>query len=132
MSEIVPLVADDTPFSDLISVLVASGDLFYDWDLAKDGISWSGNTRAVLGLQDVAGLRAGAVFLKRIHAEDLPHRMIAISRHVDHGSIIDCEYRVRCDDGSYTWVQERAIARFGSNGCAIHLTGIIRNINDHK
>ncbi len=132
MSEILPLIADDTPFPDLISVLVASGDLFYDWDLAEDGITWSGNTHAVLGLQDAAGLRAGASYLKRIHVEDLPHRMIAISRHVDHGSIIDCEYRVRGDDGVYIWVQERAIARFGPNRQAIHLTGVIRNINDRK
>ncbi|MHA1567716.1 MAG: putative bifunctional diguanylate cyclase/phosphodiesterase [Alphaproteobacteria bacterium] len=132
MSEILPLIADDTPFPDLISVLVASGDLFYDWDLAKDEISWSGNTRAVLGLQDATGLRAGAAYLKRVHVEDLPHRMIAISRHVDHGSVIDCEYRILGNDDVYLWVQERAIARFGANGCAIHLTGVIRSINDRK
>ena len=132
MSEILPLVADDTPFPDLISVLVASGDLFYDWDLIDDRISWSGNTRAVLGLQDGAALRAGAAFLKRIHVEDLPHRMIALARHVEHGSNIDCEYRIRGDDNDYIWVQERAVARFGPNGRAIHLTGIIRNISDRK
>ncbi len=132
MSEILPLVADDTPFPDLISVLVASGDLFYDWNLIDDRISWSGNTRAVLGLQDGAALRAGAAFLKRIHVEDLPHRMIALARHVEHGSNIDCEYRIRGDDDDTIWVQERAVARFGPNGRAIHLTGIIRNISERK
>ncbi len=132
MSEVLPLIADDTSFPDLISVLVASGDLFYDWDLVEDKITWSGNTAAVLGLQDGAAFRAGAAFLKRVHAEDLPHRMIAISRHVEHGSAIDCEYRVRGDNDGFLWVQERAIARFGPSGRAIQLTGIIRNIADRK
>ena len=50
MSEIIPLVADETPLPDLFSVLVASGDLFFDWDLVEDRLTWSGPTDDVLHL----------------------------------------------------------------------------------
>ena len=132
MSEIVPLVADETPLPDLVSVLVASGDVFFTWDLVEDRLAWSGQTDAVFGIRDGAVLRRGEAFLKRVHPEDLPHRMLAVSRHLDHGAAIDCEYRVRGDDGEFRWVSERAVARMSADGRATALTGVVRNISGHK
>lgn len=132
MSEIVPLVADETPLPDLLSVLVASGDLFFTWDLVEDRVAWSGQTDAVFGVLDGTTLCRGETFLKRVHPEDLPHRMLAVSRHLDHGALLDCEYRVRGDDGEFRWVNERAVSRLAPDGRATALTGVIRNINGHK
>ena len=132
MSEIVPLVADETPLPDLVSVLVASGDLFFTWDLVEDRMAWSGQTSAVVGVSDGAVLRRGEAFLKRVHPEDLPHRMLAVSRHLDHGAAIDCEYRVRGDDGEFRWINERTVARKAADGRAVTLTGVVRNVDGQK
>lgn len=132
MSKVLSLVAAAEPLPDLITALVETGDLFFEWDLGADGIEWTGLTKDVLGVADPGAVGTGDRFLKRLHPEDLPHRIIAQSRHLEHGVPLDCEYRVRGDRGEFHWVQERAVARRGSAGVATMLSGVIRNINDRK
>ena len=38
--------------SDLVSVLVSSGDLFYEWDLVADALTWVGQIGDVIGIFD--------------------------------------------------------------------------------
>ena len=94
--------------SDLVSVLVSSGDLFYEWDLVGDAVSWIGKTAEVVGITDAGAIGKGSAFLQRIHPEDLPTRMVALSRHIESNEVFDVEYRVRRDDGQFSWVRERA------------------------
>ena len=118
--------------SDLVSVLVSSGDLFYEWDLVADGLSWVGQTNDVIGIADVDSITDGNTFLQRIHPEDLPRRMIALSQHVESSRTFDVEYRVRRDDGQFAWIQERAVAASDADGTPLRLTGIVRDISQQK
>ncbi len=118
--------------SDLVSVLVSSGDLFYEWDLVADGLSWVGQTKDVIGIADVSRIANGSTYLQRIHPEDLPRRMVALSQHVENNRSFDVEYRVRRDDGQFAWIQERAVAASDANGKPLRLTGIVRDISEHK
>lgn len=118
--------------SDLVSVLVSSGDLFYEWDLTADGLAWVGETDKVIGVADATSIVAGSAFLQRIHPEDLPRRMIALAQHFENSAAFDVEYRLRRDDGQFSWIRERAVVALGSNAKPQRLTGIIRDISEQK
>jgi diguanylate cyclase (GGDEF)-like protein len=118
--------------SDLVSVLVSSGDLFYEWDLVADELTWVGQTNDVIGIADVKTIHTGNIFLQRIHPEDLPRRMVALSQHVETSKTFNIEYRLRRDDGQFSWIQERAVAATDSEGRPARLTGIVRDISAQK
>ncbi len=118
--------------SDLVSVLVSSGDLFYEWDLVADGLTWVGQSNDVIGVADVKSIVDGSSYLQRIHPEDLPRRMVALSQHFESSKAFDIEYRLRGDDGNFTWIQERAVAATDSEGTPRRLTGIVRDISEQK
>ncbi len=118
--------------SDLVSVLVSSGDLFYEWDLAADTLAWVGQTAVVIGIADTLSIADGATYLQRIHPEDLPRRMVALSQHFENGKTFDVEYRMRRDDGQFAWIQERAVAATDAEGMPARLTGIVRDISQQK
>ncbi|MGE0255210.1 MAG: putative bifunctional diguanylate cyclase/phosphodiesterase [Alphaproteobacteria bacterium] len=127
-----PEPLDDAPLADLLGVLIASGDLFYEWHLAADRIEWMSGTSSVLAVAAPDAIASGDDFLRRIHPEDLPRRMIALSRHFDSGDSFDCEFRVRGDDGVFRWVQERAVAAVTPIGRPERLTGVLRDIDERK
>ncbi len=81
---------------------------------------------------DPSVLCSGEAFLGRVHPEDLTLRMRAVSRNLDHGTVVNCEYRLRGDDGEYRWVNERSGAKLGADGLAIRLAGVIRDITGLK
>lgn len=117
---------------DLVSVLVSSGDLFYEWDLVADGLTWVGQIADVIGIVDTNSIAAGSAFLHRIHPEDLPRRMVALSQHFESSQTFNIEYRLRGDDGKFTWIQERAVAATDAEGTPRRLTGIVRDISKQK
>ena len=81
---------------------------------------------------DVKSIADGSTYLQRIHPEDLPRRMVALSQHVESSRSFDVEYRVRRDDGQFAWIQERAVAASDSDGNPLRLTGIVRDISEQK
>lgn len=139
MSE-VPIIAQSEPQSDdeqsnwseLVHVLAASGDLLFEWDLTADRIAWTGDPAPVVGIASAARIPSGDIFLRHIHPEDLPHRMVALNRHIENSEPFDSEYRVRGDDGNFRWIRERAIIRVSPTGRPQKLTGIIRDISRRK
>lgn len=127
-----PDLGDGRSLSDLVDVLVESGDLFYEWDLVADTISWTGKVTEVVHIADPDGIGSGDRFLSRVHPEDLPHRMIALSNHFAREETFDREYRLRDDEGRFVWIQERAVVTKEPSGRPVRLTGVIRNIEDRK
>jgi diguanylate cyclase (GGDEF)-like protein len=115
-----------------VKTLAASGDLLFEWDLSADAIAWTGNPGAVLGIANPGRLPSGDTFLRHIHPEDLPHRMVALNRHLENSEPFDCEYRIRADDGTFRWIRERAVARVAPNGKPQTLAGVIRDISRRK
>ena len=123
---------DGKPLSDLVGLLIASGDLLYEWDLTSDTIEWTGHLSDIIHISDIASIATGDTFLNRIHPEDLPHRMIALSNHFARGETFDREFRLRADSGQFVWIQERAVVTRSRNAKPLRLTGVIRSIDDRK
>ncbi len=120
------------PIPNLARILIESGDLFFDWDLSDNKISWTGEPEAVLGLADLQLRDKGERFLARIHPEDLPRRMILLTDAANTRESVDCQYRIRGDNGEFHWVRERSIPRLAPDGSVGGLSGVISNVDKWK
>jgi diguanylate cyclase (GGDEF)-like protein len=110
---------------DIEALLAVTGDLSYIWDLDADTIAWRG-AFAQFGLTMFSAPQGGGAFIGRINPADLPLRQQRLNRHLRDGESFACEYRLRCDDGSSLWVEERAGATGG------RLVGVLRALGERK
>src|SRR5882762_8885877 len=101
------------------AAIAAAGDLAYRWDILSDKLEWSGNLAELLGHAEGdsgGGLESGHGFNNRIHPEDLPIRLKALSDHFAGGSTYDCEFRLRTGQGSVVWMHDRGTAELDKDG----------------
>ncbi len=111
--------------------VMAAGDLFYDWDLTTDNIVWAGQGAQIFG-EDPEPLKRGEKFLQRVNPEDIPLRLKSLSDHVSDNKPYDCEYRIRCDNGTFVWVHDRGSVIRAGNGMPQRLVGSLRLITARK
>jgi len=116
----------------LRAALRASGDVFYDWDLATDDIAWLGDVAGLLGASAARLPRSGEELHARINPEDLPWRMRALSDHMAGSGEYDCEYRLRGDEGAVRWVHDRGAVTFSPAGAPVRMAGSLRLITARK
>lgn len=121
----------------LPSSLLGAGDIAYHWDVASDRLQWVGNILDMFG--DPAkqpGLDGrvitGHSYNNRVHPEDLPLRLKALSDHFTSGASFDCEYRLRSGHGSVVWVHDRGQAVMGPHGVPVSMSGILRIVTSRK
>jgi hypothetical protein len=118
--------------TDLLAALMASGDVVYEWDVARDTLSWTGPATDMFSVDDLDGLSSGDLFHGRINSEDLKERLKRLSRHFATGARFDCEYRLRAGDGEFLWVHERGQADFMPDGRPLTMRGVLRTITSRK
>ena len=109
----------------------ASGDILYRWDILSDHLTWAGEIEEVLGEGEQA-IASGHGFNNRIHPEDLPRRLKALSDHFSQGDTYDCEYRIRNAQGVVIWVHDRGRVELDANGMPRAMSGVMRIITQRK
>ena len=114
------------------AALVSAGDVAYFWDVATDRLSWAGNLSDVLIEVPAESLGSGHTLNDRIHPEDLPRRLKALSDHFALGKQYDCEYRLRTGHGQVVWVHDRGLAKMGGAGVPKTMAGTLRIITQRK
>jgi diguanylate cyclase (GGDEF)-like protein/PAS domain S-box-containing protein len=115
----------------LRAAIGASGDILYRWDILSDRLSWAGEVEEVLGEGEQA-IASGHGFNNRIHPEDLPRRLKALSDHFSQGDTYDCEYRIRNAQGVVIWVHDRGRVEIDGNGMPRAMSGAMRIITQRK
>lgn len=118
--------------TDLMAALTASGDVAYEWDVARDTLTWTGPVAEMFALDEVKPVGTGDLFHGRINSEDLAERLKRLSRHFASGARFDCEYRLRGGNGEFMWVHERGQADFLPNGRPLTMRGVLRAITSRK
>ena len=116
----------------LRTAIMASGDVFYDWDLATDSLSWLGRAEALFALPEDDLPKSGDGFNSRINPEDHATRSAALSNHFAEGTGYDCEFRVRTADGGFQWVHDRGAAELSAQGTPQRMVGSLRLITARK
>jgi diguanylate cyclase (GGDEF)-like protein len=113
------------------SAVAAAGDLAYRWDILSDKVEWSGNLAEMLD-DSLGGFDSGHGFNNRIHPEDLPLRLKALSDHFAGEGHYDCEFRLRNAQGAVVWLHDRGAAELDKDGTPILLCGTLRIITNRK
>lgn len=116
----------------LRTAIGSSGDVVYTWDLASDQIVWLGATDRLFGSAGAGAPPTAEALSGRIHPEDLPGRMQALSAHLADGTPHDCEYRVRSSTGAFHWVHDRGAAVVSSAGTPVSFCGTLRVVERRK
>ncbi|MBV9826319.1 MAG: EAL domain-containing protein [Alphaproteobacteria bacterium] len=122
---------NDDQSGEIAAALHAAGDVAYSWDLDEDRLDWSGRL-ADAGIEFSAELPTGRSFANRVHPDDLVHRQLALASHFDGEAAFDCEYRLRCAEGTFVWVHERGRAVRDGDRRPQVMRGVIRSIGDRK
>src|SRR5712675_260880 len=91
----------------LITQAVAEG--VYEWDVERNSLWPSARLIEIFGFEG-RELRAGD-WNELVHPDDFPLYRAAL-RDCFRGITprLDCEYRIRHNDGTYRWIEDRAVA----------------------
>ncbi|NJO38113.1 MAG: PAS domain-containing protein [Rhizobiales bacterium] len=88
--------------------------------MRTDQLFWSSRLQSMLGLAPDGTRVDFAFFIDRLHPDDRAAVMACRQRHLEGSADYDVECRLRKEDGSYIWVQNRgqavwdALARRGA------------------
>lgn len=114
--------------------LEGAGDGVWDWHLPSGTMYYSPRWKALLGyLPDEIG-DSPSEWECRLHPDEREAVQQAMGRHMTGQSPgYVCEHRLRCKNGDWKWVLERAmVVSRGSNGQAVRLIGSHSDITERK
>lgn len=120
------------PEAALSDILLATGDLYYEWDLTSDRLVWHGESAAIFGAAEAALPATGQDLAKFISTMDLVERQrhLAACFNSKSAAASECEYRVRGADSRFRWVSERG--RGVTNGGKRRLLAGLRLVDGRK
>jgi diguanylate cyclase (GGDEF)-like protein/PAS domain S-box-containing protein len=113
--------------------LGGSGDLIWDWDLARDRVYSSPATEDLLGLK--RGSLAGPFkdWLAAIHPGERDHFRHVVELIVETGrGRIDQTLRMKAEDGHFRWFRLRARPVVGEDDIVFRLIGTMLDVTDMK
>ncbi|MGN6548912.1 MAG: EAL domain-containing protein [Pararhizobium sp.] len=123
-------------FSDLERqslALTGSGDIVWDWDVARDRVTTIPDAAAALGLSPGSFHGAARNWLPRLHPDDRDPFRTTLDVILEHRKgRLHHHFRVRAEDGHYHWLLLRARPVLGSNREVIRCVGTIIDVTEQK
>jgi two-component system sensor histidine kinase/response regulator len=119
---------------DWAAVLEGSGICLWEWDTTTNRVLCSDGWKALFGYaQDELGDSLDA-WSSLVHPDDRPRVMADLQRHYcGEAPMFSTEHRMRCKDGSYKWVHDRAkISSWMPDGRPLRLLGFLADITARK
>jgi PAS domain S-box-containing protein len=111
----------------------ATAQTIWDWDLERNGITWSGyDLEAHLGLAPGTFGRRQESFLALVHPEDREFVERSVNSALAGGPEYDIEFRYVRTDGSICWVTSRGKVVRDTDGKPIRMIGVSRDITERK
>src|SRR6202047_1769951 len=116
------------------AILASLGQAAFVWDVATDGIVWSGHVTSVFPDIPIEQLASGAGFsnliepLRSVRTDALGHSPPSYGRE---GASYRIEYGVRANtSAAVQWVEETGCWSAGADGKPAHVQGIVRVNNE--
>ena len=123
-------------FSDLERqslALTGSGDIVWDWDVARDKVATIPDIAVPLGLTPGSFHGAARNWLPKIHPDDRDRFRTALDVALEHRKgRLNGLFRIRAHDGHYHWFNLRARPVLGSDGEVIRCVGTLVDVTDQK
>jgi len=104
----------------------------WDWDIVTGELFWSDRIAPLFGYETNAPETTYENFLAVIHPDDRQQVINAIENCVQKSIDYNIEHRVVWPDGSVHWVLERGNVLRSENGEALHMLGVVQDINELK
>jgi diguanylate cyclase (GGDEF)-like protein/PAS domain S-box-containing protein len=110
-----------------------ANDGLWDWRLTTGQIYFSPRWKTMLGLRDEEIREDPEEWLGRVHPDDILAVRGALAAHLEGRTPhFESEHRIRQQDGSYRWVQNRGIAVRDRSGQAYRMAGSQSDITTRK
>ncbi len=107
----------------------------WDWDMRRDTVYYSPEYKRMLGYAaDEPFPTDAAAGFARFHPDDLAAANAAVERHL-RGEVpfYSAQFRVRCRDGSYIWVESRGmVVERTPDGAPARMIGTHADITDRR
>ncbi len=117
----------------LVLALRASGNGVWDLNVATGEVHYSPRWKQMMGLSDQEAPAQLATWLDRLHPEDAVRVRAELKSFSDGlSSTFDVEYRLRHQDGTYLWMQNRALAAHRERRRATRIVGVQNDVTRHK
>ncbi len=119
-----------------LEAITEVGDVFYEWTLDKDRLTWAGNVSSVLGIDQSSALSSGRGYASRLVPNKGTTRYEAIVTEGmrDNGSGVpyQIEYAIRNDQGVENWVEDRGRWFGDTEGRPVRAVGVVRIITGRR
>ncbi len=115
--------------------LFATTDGVWDWDIAQNKVEFQSGYRKLLGYDgdDLIGIPNAMESLgSNIHPDDRERVLTSRRNSLESRTPFEEEFRLRCKDGSYLWVHDRATVIYNESGDPIRMAGSIYDISQRK
>lgn len=125
----------------LTVALDGAGEGLWEWDTSNQDVHFSDSYRRLLGYSSEEFPNQAKEWASRVHPQDLEQVMKTVAEYYacydrGNGALPDAyisEYRMRCRDGTWKWVQSRGTAvKWDANGKPIKMTGTLSDISVEK
>ncbi len=113
---------------------MATSDAIWDWDLLSDSFYWGEGINLLFGYQYISNeTHSGKTWFDLIHSDDYLIILYDINEALK-SDILNwtCEHRVTNNDGSVSFVNQKATIIRDATGKAIRLVGAIQDISERK
>ena len=114
--------------------LEGADDAVWDWDLSSGRMTISPHLLEKLGWPYDARADNEAVWMDRIHPEDIGRVRLSLANHLSgETETISAEFRLREAQGGYRWKATRGrIMAFDGEGRPLRLIGTLRDIHEQR
>jgi len=129
-----PLKSPDAGDNPWKQALEGSGVGVWDWNVTTGAQTHSARWEQMLGYQPGALTRGYRDFSERVHPDDLERAQAAADACIDGMEpLYAADFRMRCKDGSWTWIQSRGtIVERDAQGKPLRMIGTHTDISDRK
>ncbi len=111
-----------------------AGDGLWDWDMESGHVFYSSRWKSMLGFADDEIPANISAWGELAHPDDKARVLEAVQQHLDgHTPEFVQEYRIRCKDGSWTWLLARGVAlRDTTTPGKVRMLGVNSDITERK
>ncbi|MEN9798474.1 MAG: hypothetical protein RL653_2170 [Pseudomonadota bacterium] len=129
-----PVRPEQPPAADLLTMLEASNDGFWDWNIQTGEVMFSRRWAEMLGyrLEEIEPhVRA---WEHLVHPDDMAHVREVLTAHLEgHTERYETEHRVRTRDGAWKWILDRGrVVSRDSDGKPLRAVGAHVDITERK
>ena len=113
--------------------LHGNNDGIWDWNLKTNEVFFSTRWKEMLGYKDHEVSNGWDEWTKLIHPDERDWVLQAFQDHFAKKTpFYVCEYRVKCQDGSYKWILDRGQALWDASGDIVRMVGSYTDITERK